>query len=92
MHFYSLSYGETMSLPIKTFWMLNSNIERIQAQKDMRALTVAVCGQGSEAAKSYRETLVVEIGTVVKLEESNPLKAVRDEAGFQALRDLANKM
>jgi len=80
-----------MGLPIKTFWMLNNNIERVQAQKDMRALTVAVCSQGSEAAQSHRETLVIEVGTIVKLDE-NPLKAVRDEVGFQALRDLANQM
>lgn len=93
LHFYSLSYGELMSLPIKTFWMLNNNIERIQAQKDMRALTVAVCGQGGgEAAQNFRERLVIEAGEVVKLKFDPIREAVRDEEGFSALREMAQTM
>ncbi len=88
MHFYNQSYGEVMKLPIKAFWLMSSNIERIQAQKDMRTLTVAVCGQGGEAAQSHRERLNVEVGSIVKLDD-NPMNAFRDEAGFAELRALA---
>lgn len=93
MHFYSLSYGELMSLPIKTFWMLNGNIERIEAQKDMRALTIAVNGNaGAQAAQDYRQRLVIEVGTVVKLEDNPVALAVRDEEGFAELKAMAQRM
>jgi hypothetical protein len=91
MHFYSSSYREVMNLPIKTFWMLNSNVERISAQKDMRSLTVAVCGQDGEASQSYKESLIAEVGTIVKLEFDPISTAVRDEDASTVLKELANQ-
>lgn len=80
-----------MGTPIKTFWLLNGNIDRISAQGDIRRLTVAACSQGGEAATAHRERLVLEIGTVVKLEVDPIRDAVRDEAGFAELRNMANQ-
>lgn len=80
-----------MNLPIRTFWLMNSNIDRILAQQDMRSLSVAVCGQGgAEAAQEYRKRLVIEVGTIVKLEENPILEAVRDEEGFEALKTMTH--
>lgn len=88
-----MSYEEVLAMPVRTFWFMNSNIDRIQAQKDMRSLTVAVCGQGGgEAAQTFRERLVIEAGTVVKLKFDPIREAVRDEEGFSALRNMANTM
>lgn len=88
-----MSYEEVMGMPIRTFWFMNTNIERIQAQKDMRSLTVAVCGQGGgEAAQEFRQRLVIEAGTAVKLRFDPIREAVRDEEGFSALRDMAQTM
>ena len=79
-------------MPIRAFWLMNSNIERVQAQKDMRSLTVAVCGHvGGDAATKHREKLVIELGEVVKLKSDPIREAVRDEAGFQALREMAQQ-
>lgn len=79
-------------MPIKTFWLMNRNIERIQAQKDMRSLTVAVCGQGGEAAQEFRQRLVVETGTTVKLKFDPVRDATRDEEGFSALKEMTRTM
>lgn len=88
-----MSYGEVMGVPVRTFWFMNAQIDRIQAQKDMRSLTVAVCGQGGgEAAQSFRERLVIEAGEVVKLKFDPIREAVRDEEGFSALREMAQTM
>lgn len=88
-----MSYEEVMAMPVRTFWFMNQNIERIQAQKDMRSLTVAVCGQGGgEAAREFRQKLVIEAGTVVKLKFDPIREAVRDEEGFSALREMAQTM
>lgn len=88
MHFYSIGYDELMRLPIRTFWFINQSIDRIQAQKDMRSLSVAVCGQGGgAAAQEYRQRLVIEQGEVFKLKH-DPMIAERDEEGFQALKSM----
>lgn len=88
-----MSYEEVMQMPVRAFWLMNSNIDRVQAQKDMRSLTVAVCGQGGgEAAQEFRQRLVIEAGTAVKLKFDPIREAVRDEEGFSALRDMAQTM
>lgn len=82
-----------MEVPVRTFWFMNAQIDRIQAQKDMRSLTVAVCGQGGgEAAQNFRERLVIEAGEVAKLKFDPIREAVRDEEGFSALREMAQTM
>lgn len=93
MRFYGLTYAELMATPIKTFWFMNASIDRINAQEDMRSLSVAVCSQGGEIALNHRERLVLEIGTVVTV-TNNPLSAVntaRDKAGFADLKAMANE-
>lgn len=88
MHFYSQSHDALMATPIKTFWLMSRNIDRIQAQKDMRSLSVAVCGQGGAAAQDHRKLLVTQVGDIVKLKFDPVKNAVRDEEGFQALKAL----
>lgn len=80
-----------MSLPVKTFWLLHDSIDRISAKSDMRSLTVASCSQSGESATSHRERLILEIGTMVKLEVNPILDAVRDEVGFAELKSMANQ-
>lgn len=81
-----------MNVPIRTFWLMNSNIDRIEAQKDMRTLSVAVHSQGSDAAQQHQRQLIVELGSVVKLDTHPVRTAVRDEEGFAALKEMATTM
>jgi len=92
MQAYGIPHRELLALPMKTFWLLNQNIDRIFAQRDMRTLTVAVSGQSQEAAKGYRETLIAEVGVIVKFKESSVMDAERDEQGFAELKAIASKM
>lgn len=95
MHFYSQTYQVVLALPIKTFWLMNGNIDRIMAHKDMRSLSVAVAAQANgEAAKELRQRLVAEAGTVVKVKGDTPTgrpyaHEERDEAGFAELKELS---
>lgn len=92
MSFYGVSYEALLATPIKTFWFMNQCIERIRAQNDMRALSVAVCGQGGgEAAQEYRKRLVIEQGDVLKLKFDPVKSAERDEEGFHALKTLIQR-
>jgi len=91
LHFYGgLSYRELLSLPIRTFWRMHSNINRIRAEDNLRTLQVAVASQ-SEGVAKYRDHLVVELG---KTTEVDPIaSAYRDHEGIAkvaALKDIAN--
>lgn len=84
MHFYGLNYRDAMDLPIRAFWFMNSSVVRLMAEQDIRALTVVSSAQATEAIRQTRESLVVEMGEVMKLD---PIaSAVRDENGFQDLK------
>lgn len=91
MHFYSMGYEEMLALPIKTFWFMNASIDRINAQQDVRALSVAVSGQSGEMAVGHREQLVLEIGTVVTVID-DPVKAASSELDKTGLAELKAMM
>ncbi|WP_323491661.1 MULTISPECIES: hypothetical protein [unclassified Undibacterium] len=61
------------------------------AQQDIRNMQVACAGQSTdEQLQEYRQRLVVETGTIVKMEAITPLDAKRDESGFAQLKALSN--
>lgn len=64
---------------------MSGNIDRIEAQRDMRNLSVNAAGQSGEGATTYREQLNEELGTIVKVGRVHQ----RDEEGFQALKEMA---
>lgn len=61
------------------------------AQLDLRALTVAAASQSGEGAKQYREKLCLDMGEIYVMNEfyDAPPVSKRDEAGFQALKDMS---
>lgn len=60
------------------------------AQRDMRSLTVAAASQSGEGATAYREKLSLDLGDIYVMNEyyDAPPAAKRDEAGFQALKQM----
>lgn len=72
-------------MPIRCFWELSKNINRITAQDDMRKLSISCYCQDSEAATKYRERLEIEMGTV--FEYTIDIKKEKlDRKGLQALK------
>ncbi|WP_323016480.1 hypothetical protein [Castellaniella sp.] len=62
LHFYGgLSYRELLSLPIRTFWRLSNNINRIRAETDIRSFHIALASQ-SRQAHEFKDSLVIEMG------------------------------
>ena len=83
-------------MPLKLFWTLCNNIQRIQARDDLRSLSVscssAIAGGMSgnvEGVTSLRESLIQERGDVIKHRNDPILDAVRDDAGIESLRRLS---
>jgi hypothetical protein len=83
-HFYAMSDRQVLRMPIRRFWLMQLNINRISAERDMRSLSVSAAAACSgDGIKQYRETLVLEIGNVAKVEEK------LDKAGLSRLASLA---
>jgi len=85
-----------MRLPLRTFWLMNRNIDRIEAKNDMRAMSVAMVAQSNaETANTFRRGLSIEAGVIVKMEGegdiNNPLEAKRDDTGFADLKRMAGQ-
>lgn len=84
-----------MALPIKTFWLMSGNVDRIVAREDLRAVSVAMVQHfDAGGIQGFRDQLTVEAGTVVKLDTTNGVKpyveAKRDEDGFAALKNMGS--
>jgi len=75
-------------MPTRTFWLMSGNVDRIEAQRDMRQLSVLVSHHSKEGATEYRQRLDIELGEIVKVAQLPPdLKNIkRDEAGFAELK------
>lgn len=72
-----------MNMPIKRFWLLSNCVDRIEAQRAIRNLTVANAANGD--AQHCRDGLISEVGTVATG------TAERDEEGFQSLKNLSKQ-
>lgn len=81
-----------MRMPLKTFWLLSNNIDRIQAQQDLRTLNINLrtgMNATSESVGQIYESLIAETGEVVKMSMKAKINAPRDYEGFEALRAMA---
>lgn len=82
-----------MDLPIRVFWMMNSNIGRLLAEKDIRAITVQSARHGGDCAVEIRKNLEVELGNTGKVkDDGGHVDAVMDEEGYAELKALSALM
>lgn len=84
MRFYGLSYWDVMDTPIRAFWELNRNVDRIAAEEERRRFeteVTAASGNG-ETIQKYAESLHNQMGAVIVE------KARLDREGLHALKGL----
>lgn len=74
-----------MRMPVRIFWVMNNNIHRIQAENDIRTLTVMNAAQSAEGSVEVRQRLVLEVGDAVKTRPAQ-LDEKLDRAGLEMLR------
>lgn len=53
-------------MPLKTFWCFSKNIDRLQAELDLRLLQVMAAATSGEAYGSLQERLTKQLGVIVK--------------------------
>jgi len=80
-----MTYREVLDLPLRVFWTMSGKIHRIQAEEDMRRLSLLVSANSTEDAAARNEALLDEMGEV----STQPIVFERDEEGFEELRKLA---
>ncbi|WP_287110971.1 hypothetical protein [Methylobacillus sp.] len=64
---------------------MSNSIDRIEAQRDMRTLSVQMHAGSGESAKKYRESLMAELGLV------STGTGERDVAGMNALKQMSKR-
>lgn len=90
-HHYGLSVVETRKLPLKTFWMLSKNVDRIWAEQDLRLATLMGSVQSKEYAEKLIKDLRRQLGTIVEFEEAPKVLEIEpeyDRAGLLALKGM----
>ncbi|MCP1540057.1 hypothetical protein [Methylorubrum extorquens] len=53
-------------MPLKTFWLFSKNIDRLQAELDLRLLQVMSAASSGEAYGALIERLQRQVGTIVR--------------------------
>lgn len=83
MWFYHLDDKHLLDMPLARFWVLETNLSKLQAERDLRQLRL-LCGAQANA-KDLQTALSKELGSVVV--ETEPK---RDEEGVKRLKSLAS--
>jgi hypothetical protein len=81
-------------MTMRRFWLFHESVDRISAQKDMRALTIAaVAQQEGPVVSDYRKNLIIEVGNVAKMsaEVVKRQDEQRDVEGFASLKSMAEQ-
>lgn len=92
MHFYTESFQAVQQMPLKTFWFLSNSIDRIQAQKDLRQMSLNLrTGNNAtpESVKEISKVLIDETGVIAKISPLSPHLHKRDQSAFDELKGLA---
>jgi hypothetical protein len=90
IRFYSLGYEGGLKLPIRAFWRLNSEIDRIEADQDRRTLRLLLAVNSGETAQGMLKELNERIGEVVK--SQNVLaRTAEHQAGIEELRGMQHQ-
>ena len=64
-----MSYWDVKRLPIRAFWLLSGNINRLMAEADMRHMSAAAAINSSDGIKDKFDDLSREMGSITRFEE-----------------------
>ena len=89
MRCYSMDYQTVLKLPLRTFWLLNKNVDRHFAEDDIRMLMVAAHAHSGESVQAHHDKLRQTIGTVVEFDEAKAAVTEQlDREGLTALKSM----
>lgn len=76
-------------MPIKTFWMMHKNIDRLMAEADLRMLSVFAYGQSGEGIETFSENMRKQMGQVAIIDEVKVAMSENvDSEGLETLKSM----
>jgi hypothetical protein len=85
MRGYKTGYRETLALPIRTFWFMNSCINPLKAEDNLRDLDIARVAQAEQPQfLEFRSSMEQEMGLIVK---DKPVPKL-DRQGLSLLKNM----
>lgn len=75
MHFYSLSDEQILRMPVRRFWVLEAQINRILSERDLRLINVDRASGSQEQMSQVIDRLIFEIGETCKVERLEIVQA-----------------
>lgn len=84
-----MSDTHVLAMPVRRFWAMSDNIDRINASNDIRAVRVNAATLSSESYKETMESYSGIIKDIYVADQSAKSKSARDEKAIAELkRDL----
>jgi hypothetical protein len=66
---YGMDYKKVRELPLRTFWSLNRQVDRLRAEKEQRLLRIHSAAEHPETVKALADSLNGQIATPVIFEK-----------------------
>lgn len=80
MREFGFNFDELLSLPLKRFWFLVNQIDRLRAEEGIRHIQLLASAQDGDAIKEVLESLKDEMGKVFIWQEDDTPKEIRIDA------------
>ena len=78
-------------MPLKLFWMMHKNVDRLTAEDDMRLASALISSQSGEGFSELMNNLRKQMGKVVVIDEvKTAFLKKHDRAGMLAIAALGN--
>lgn len=80
-------------MPVKAFWAMHKNIDRLQAESSLKLLQVMASVQNGEAYKRTETSLTKTIGDIIVIDQAQAAQVEQlDRAGLNKLKVLSQRM
>lgn len=100
MREFSIGFDDLLNFPLKRFWFLVNQVDRLRAEQEVRQLQLLGSAQDGDALKLAYDNLIAEMGKVFVWEEEPVTKEIRinpktgldpefDKEGLRSLKVLS---
>jgi hypothetical protein len=89
MNFYSIGYFELGNIPIRSFWLLHKNIDRIKAGDDIRTAIIISRSMTGSGLEELFDDLRDQTGKIVIYKSEPSLEETYDKEGLEELKALS---
>lgn len=71
-----MDFDSLLQTPLRRFWFLNNQIDRLRAEKELRYLQLLASAQSGDAFKATYDHLTNQVGKIYVWDEAAPEKII----------------